>query len=146
VPEQTCFYVFQIDSRGQVDWVFPKNSSSPYSSGSNPVPPNTTIKVPEGNDAAFFLDDHNGIEHLYVVATRHQWIALEAKLAGTSRAIAARSDESTSVEAPIGLGFRGIGGIASDDSTDSPPATGIQGVLAKEIWFHHVEPLANHNQ
>jgi len=138
-PEQTYFYVFQIDTGGRVDWVFPQNSASRYSTGSNPVPANTTVKVPENKGMAFFLDENTGIEHVYVVATRQRWKSLEKKLAGMSRNGASSDTAETQVDAPIGLRLRGIGGFAPDDS-GSPSTMGIRGVLAKEVWFHHVNP------
>ncbi|MBI4327137.1 MAG: hypothetical protein HY674_18025, partial [Chloroflexi bacterium] len=30
-------YLFQVDSSGKKEWLFPQNSSSPFSSGTNPV-------------------------------------------------------------------------------------------------------------
>ena len=142
-PENTHFYVFQIDSRGQIDWAFPKNSVSAHSTGSNPAPANTTVKVPEGEGAMFFLDERTGVEHLYAVATRLRWNALESKLAELSSDQEHNVADALRVDAPIDLKLRGIGGIASDDDTGESLDTGIQGVLAKETWFHHVEPNAD---
>ena len=107
--------MLQIDTRGQVDWAFPKNSLCEYSTGSNPVPANTTVKVPEGEGAMFFLDDHAGIEHVYVVATTKQWNALEAQLADLSRSHGANAAAGAWVDTPLGLSLRGIGGITSDN-------------------------------
>ena len=139
-PEQAFFYVFQIDTRGQVDWVFPKNAFCTYSTGSNPVPPNTTVKVPEGKATVFFLDEYTGIEHVYVVATTQRWETLETQLEDLSRSHGTNTAAATRVDTPLGLGFRGVGGITSDNADGSVPISGRQGILAKEVWFYHVEP------
>jgi serine/threonine protein kinase len=139
-PDQMFFYVFQIDTRGTVDWVFPKNSSSEYSTGTNPVPADMTVKVPDGKGNMFLLDDRAGVEHVYVVATRQRWNALESTLADLGRGHQHNVAKARRVEAPIDLKLRGIGGIVSEEATEESLDTGIRGVLVKEIWFHHVEP------
>lgn len=144
-PEQTYFYVFQIDTRGQVDWAFPKNSASEHSTGSNPVSPNTTVKVPEGETTMFFLDESTGMEHVYIVATRQRWKALETKLTDLIGKRGMNGAGTPGIETPMGLKLRGIGGIASD-AVGSSPVSGVRGVLAREIWFHHVESSAGQDK
>jgi hypothetical protein len=78
--EQECyFYVFQIDSTGKLDWLFPANNFNRESSGKNPVFQGKTIKVPP-DDRAFYLDENKGVEHIYVVATPEPWQELETAL------------------------------------------------------------------
>ncbi len=139
-PEEAYFYVVQIDTQGHVDWAFPTNPGSRHSSGSNPVPPNTTIKVPEGQETAFFLDDSSGLEHLYIIVTHKRWQALESKLAHLLDTRLQQATVASQFQKPLGLELRGIGGIAVESESTSPPDTGVQGVLAKEVWFHHVPP------
>jgi serine/threonine protein kinase len=139
-PEETYVYVLQIDTRGHVDWAFPQNSVSRYSSGSNPIPPNTTVTVPGGQGTTFFLDEKLGIEHVYVVVTSQRWQALEDKLADMIGNRVAEGTTAMQVETPMGLSLRGIGGIALEDDTASPSVTGLRGVLAEEVWFYHVAP------
>jgi hypothetical protein len=142
-PDPVYFYVFQIDTHGQVEWVFPENSYSRYSTGANPVSADKTVKVPEGETTMFFLDDRTGVEHIYVVATAKRWTTLENKLAALCRRLGTSASRGGVVDAPFGLKLRGIGGIASDSGDDSRPVSGLQGVLAEEVWFYHVQPKAD---
>jgi hypothetical protein len=142
--KKAYFYVFQIDSTGKLDWIFPKNSSSPYSSGKNPVPAGLWTQIP-GGEEALHLDENLGIEHIYIVATANRWDALEKSLSDGSKT------KAVPVNAPLGLRTRGVGG--SRQVTVAMPAkidiaskdirqmfTGKNGVLVQEKWFQHVAP------
>lgn len=144
-PEETTFfYVFQIDSSGKLDWLFPKNRTSPYSSGSNPVPGSLWITLPNGNKA-FHLDENQGIEHVYIVAATKRWRDLEVSLRG-----AAQNDgDIAPINFSLGLQTRGVGGERFIEST--PPkyinsntndvrqlVQGKDGVLVVEKWFKHI--------
>ena len=148
-PEgEAHFYVFQIDTTGKLDWIFPKNSFE-YSFGANPAPAGRLTQIPDG-DQAFFLDENLGVEHLYVAATRQRWDALENALE------AARKSRSggMKIESSFGRatrGIRGVGGVRpSPGSADAGSATSGQkvkglikgkfGVLVEERWFFHVAP------
>jgi hypothetical protein len=77
-PEEAAFfYVFQIDNSGKLDWLFPRNGSSPHSMGANPAPAGVWTEFPDGGKA-FYLDDNLGVEHIYIVATHSRWEELEA--------------------------------------------------------------------
>ena len=139
------FYVFQIDTTGKLDWLFPKNRFE-YSFGWNPVPAGATTQVP-GDARAFFLDRNVGVEHLYIVATRDRWDALEAALLTASS-----SSGGTRISSPFRLTTRGVRGVAEtlpvSDSPGAPPSEpkrltrGKFGVLVEECWFSHVAPPA----
>lgn len=140
------FYIFQIDSRGNLDLLFPFNKNAPYSVGINPVSPEKWIQLP-GENEAFHLDENLGIEHIYVVVTNNRWNAFEEVLSKATR--------SNSLGLPVnknfGLQIRGIGGkrfiktdlpanlmISSNDVKQL--LIGKSGVLVKEFWFKHVNP------
>jgi hypothetical protein len=144
-PDKTAFfYVFQIDSRGKLDWLFPKNTTTPFSTGTNPVHAGVWTHVP-GENAAFHLDDNLGVEHLYVIATESAWTDLEEALrkAGTT------SSGALPVQAAFNLKTRGVAGTRFVDaplheSTEKVSKevrqiiTGKEGVLVWEKWFQHV--------
>jgi hypothetical protein len=131
-------YLFQLDSRGKLDFIFPKNEANPHSMGSNPVAAGTWTSVPaEGQ--AFHLDDNVGIEHFFVVVTNKAWGPLEQALAEANSAEPAGSSEN-----PLALRTRGS---ATKGETSLPegfqgtppqPLAGNQGVLTIERWFRHV--------
>lgn len=77
-------YVFQVDSRGGVNWLFPGNGTS-LSEGTNPVTSGQVILIPpkreDGRGEAFYLDDNTGYEHIYAVFSASPWQNLEAALA-----------------------------------------------------------------
>jgi len=133
-------YVFQIDSSGKLDWLFPENSSSQYSSGNNPVKSGIWQQLPSEKEA-FRLDDNIGIEHIYTVVTTIRWVELEQFLQKASKA------KPVKISAPLGLKTRGVGGarvvnlppdITPDSSKDIQSIlTGKDGVLIKERWFYH---------
>lgn len=71
-----CFvYVLSIDSTGWARPLFP----STYTAQQNPLPANTTIEVPPGENWAT-LDSWRGVEHVYVLASRTQRVDLESAL------------------------------------------------------------------
>ena len=39
-------YVFQVDSSGKIQWLFPRNDSSAFSCGANPVAPGQLAQIP----------------------------------------------------------------------------------------------------
>ena len=141
--EPAYFYVFQVDSRGKLDWLFPKNELS-YSFGSNPVTPNQWVRLPDGN-TAFQLDDTIGIEHIYVVATSEPWEPLRGALAKASSG----SGSKEKIESAFSLRTRGVAkvrktapplppGMEASRSEVRELIRGKDGVLVVERWFRHV--------
>jgi hypothetical protein len=149
-------YVFQVDSSGKAEWLFPRNDRSKYSSGSNPLVATQTFQIPAAESAGFlYLDRTPGIEHLYAVFSATRWPELEAELAKSS-------DEKPrkAVGEPIGLGTRGVGGVRVEDKTGSEATSLIEMVhgsetlalpilnapleasghfFVEERWFRHTE-------
>jgi len=136
--EPAHFYLFQLDSRGKLDFIFPKNESNPHSMGANPVAPGTWTSVPaEGQ--AFHLDDNVGIEHLFVVATKKPWIALEQALAKANAAQPSGSSENPLALRTRGSAIKGELDLPEEIQGTAPGLlTGKQGVLAIERWLRHV--------
>lgn len=139
----TYCYVFQVDSAGRIDWLHPRNPASPYSSGVNPLPEAKWITLPP-DDGAFFLDDRQGVEHIYAVATNARWNELERMLTDA----AAAPPRSGSVQVAFNLKTRGVGGVAPAgpaatvyaDSAHGALAelmTGVDGIWVAEKWFRH---------
>jgi hypothetical protein len=144
--------VFQVDSRGKADWLFPANARE-YSSGGNPVKAGQDVQIPPANKHAFYLDTSTGAEHLYVVFSATRWPALEEALARPG-----------AEERPVPPGFvengrlasanRGVGGVAEDEPglpfervTEGQQLTlsadtfeGKGSFLVVERWFRHVAP------
>ena len=154
-------YVFQVDSSGQKEWLFPQNPCSTFSSGSNPVRAHQVIQIPSADgDQVLYLDRTTGIEHIYAVFSAVPWPELEEALGktGTSSATSL-SRAAKRVEAPNGLRWRGVGGVRTNlAASGMAPATNRihQGqnhrlflggqvleasgtILAVERWFKHVE-------
>jgi hypothetical protein len=124
-------YVFQVDSSGKKEWLFPKNESSSLSSGSNPVSAGETITVPDADSKrSLFLDKTIGVEHIYAVVSATQWPELENALARPALASAA-----TTVRQPNRLALRGVGGARVTDASQPVESTGT--VLVVERWFNH---------
>jgi len=142
--EPAYFYVFQVDSRGKLDWLFPKNDEVLYSSGANPVKPNQWVRLPEG-EYGFQLDDTVGIEHIYVVATSKPWEPLEGALAKASSG----GGVNEKIESAFSLRTRGVAQVRKT-APELPPEMeasrsevqklirGEDGVLVVERWFRHV--------
>ncbi len=146
-PIQEChIYVFQIDSTGKLDWLFPENPLGSHSSGRNPVPADAWTKIPAA-DKAFLLDESLGVEHLFIVATRRSWPELEEAL---SRAIQA-NPQGKPVLAHLNIRPRGVAGTESvvmgpvlpdlvvDNNKNLQVLKSIQGVLVVEFWFEHIK-------
>lgn len=145
-PERPAyFYVFQVDSTGKLDWLFPRNGS-PYSYGTNPVVPGVWTQIPDG-EQALHVDENLGVEHIYVVATGSRWDALEAALERARKGGAGRKN----ISASFGLRTRGVGGarpitaaLPAEFSASPDHAiqlvTGKAGALVVERWFRHVAP------
>jgi hypothetical protein len=144
---EVCYwYVFQIDSTGKLDWLFPSNSLSKDSSGQNPVPAGTLTKLPPA-DRAFYLDENLGIEHLYLVATPVPWAELEAALSRATQA----QPYGKPLLANLDIKPRGVAGTESVDFGPALPKKmasaevqhyfkGVEGVLVMDFWFNHVKP------
>ena len=149
--EAAFFYVFQIDSSGTVDWLFPRNGSCADSFGNNPVRPGLWTQASE-TAKALYLDENVGIEHIYAVVTQNRWTELEEALeqAGAAPASAKPVDNA------FKLKLRGVGGkhtapplpkeidnrpIKADLPADiGHLVQGEAGVLVVERWFKHVSP------
>ena len=144
-------YLFQVDAAGKIDWLFPRNTTSPRSHGSNPLVSGQSIQVPSAESgSALFLDTTVGVEHVYAVFSATPWPRLEGALA---RPLPAGEElpplEETSrgvVESPNALGLRGVGGVRpvtspGDVSGSSSVGDRFQGdgyFLVLEHWFRHV--------
>jgi hypothetical protein len=158
-------YIFQVDSSGKAEWLFPQNNQSKFSVGSNPLMARQTIQIPAADqDRLFYLDKATGIEHVYAVFSATRWTALEDALANpapsTSATRSALSD--TSIQEPNGLGLRSIGGTSEYkqkiDLSNLLPLEGVEEgkkftlpfsskpleatgfFLVEERWFKHVHP------
>jgi hypothetical protein len=143
-------YVFQVDARGQADWLFPANKRT-YSSGANPVRAGHPVQVPSADRHAFYLDANTGAEHLYIVFGAARWPALEDALARSGPedlpVPAAYPDDGR-----LAATDRGVGGVAHDDpplpfervaekeAFNLPAVTfeGTHSFLVVERWFRHV--------
>jgi len=73
-------YIFQQDSSGKIQWLFPRNDTEPYSSGTNPVPAFRHIVLPEGENGGFRLDAQAGRENVIAVLSASRFPELEALL------------------------------------------------------------------
>jgi hypothetical protein len=101
-------YVFQFDAAGRVQWLFPANDTSPFSSGRHPVRAGSTVTVPEGSGRrALYLDTTEGIESVYAVLSATPWPDLEAAL----RSVASRVDGPVTPHQDLLSGSRGVGGV-----------------------------------
>ena len=116
LPETDGYlYLFQVDSNGRVDWIFPKQSDSPHSSGSNPVRADQKIVLPVASE--FYLDATPGVEHLYAVFSSEPLPNLERAVAIACRDSAKSITLSANVQPTAGkiqepnrFGLRGVGG------------------------------------
>ena len=143
-------YLFQVDAAGKIDWLFPRNATSPRSHGSNPLVSGQSIQVPSAESgSALFLDTTVGVEHVYAVFSATPWPRLEGALARPCRPRRSPSLEETSrgvVESPNALGLRGVGGVRpvtspGGESGSSSVGDRFQGdgyFLVLERWFRHV--------
>ena len=147
-------YVFQVDSQGKADWLFPANAWS-SSSGVNPVKSGPTLQIPPGDKESLYLDRNIGIEHLYLVFSATRWPELESALAAPAPPTPSVPPAYVDSPGPQPGRTRGVGGISSDES---PPFERITGgnreqlkltgqtfeasgaFLVIERWFRHVGP------
>jgi hypothetical protein len=141
-------YVFQVDSRGKLDLIFPRLPQARFSTGKNPVVAGAQVTLPDETHA-FHLDQHLGVEQIYAVLVEQRWGALEQALAKASRV----PPRARPVEAPVMGHDRGIGSVVDvtlPAKTLTPSAlplsgekvatlvTGTKGVLVVERWFNHI--------
>lgn len=145
--KQSYWYVIQIDSKGGIDWLYPKNPVSTVSSGQNPTLPGEWIAIPSENEA-FFLDENVGIEHVYFISAQRRFVELENFLKKSR----SHSEEQATMQVALNFKTRGVGGkitvpdysssisrVAPDQATREI-FQGKDGVLVIEKWFHHVQP------
>lgn len=160
-------YVFQVDSGGQKEWLFPRNESSAYSCGENPVKAGEVVQVPAADARkALFLDTRTGVEHIYAVFSASRWPELEQALAAKAppakppaAPAASTTLLATVVSQPNGLLLRGIGGVRPGGEAVAPiamqrldkdaaltfyveqqPLSASGAFLVVERWFRHVAP------
>lgn len=144
-------YVFQVDSRGKVDPLFPTQQGAPFSTGENPVANGQVYQVPAKESAkALTLDRNAGVEHVYFVLSAVRWPELERMLAQS----ASPGAVIASVTEPNGIGVRGVGGMKDletapevemtlfsrqDQGTAKGRVLRATGpVLVVERWFRHL--------
>jgi heme/copper-type cytochrome/quinol oxidase subunit 4 len=129
-------YVVQQDSRGQVNWLFPGNELDTLSRGKNPVAANSWLLVP-AKDSMFGLDNHQGIETIYVFGSYRPRPGLEMKI-GSMIKEAQPVMDTFKTQGPAG--FFAIPAEKTEKIRDEPAfASFYQGedslVIAK--WFYH---------
>jgi|GEM_PF-3370431 len=152
-------YVFQIDSTGNLAWLYPSNPASKFSSGSNPVSKGQLVQIPaRERGRALFLDNNLGVEHIYAVFSAARWLEFELAL-GQAPAIADATRPKDPITLPFGLATRGVGGIRAEPDpapylpleqpftatgTKLPINTPVQAgrgpMIVLERWFKHVPP------
>ena len=149
-------YVFQIDSSGKIDWLFPSDASAAHSRGSNPVAPLQLITLPS-TEEAYNLDQITGVEHLYAVFSAVRWPELETVLIESGLRQQKASLVAARVEKPNDLRLRGVSGIHTDpgaasliqalenpqslqqDSLEAPVFESTESFMVIERWFNHLE-------
>ena len=142
-------YVFQVDSSGQKEWLFPRNESSAYSCGANPVKVGEIVQVPAADTRkALFLDTRTGIEHIYAVFSATRWPELEDALARKvpEKAPVTAPEPSSMllamVDAPNGLLLRGVGGVRPGGEALAPFAVERLDKNVKLAFHADAEPLS----
>lgn len=141
-------YVFQIDSRGSIFWLFPRNDTCDVSTGANPVAPGR-IEIP-GDGRGFSLDEVAGPEHVCVVFSNARWPELEAQLAAAARADAGgtplagtRTPRTRGVASARPLPAGSAATIRLGDRDLAPPAVSALlhqaggSTLVIDRWFRH---------
>jgi len=154
-------YVFQVDSSGKAEWLFPRNTRSKVSTGSNPLVARQTVQIPSAESGELlYLDTHVGLEHIYAVFSASRWPELEEQLSRPAP-ISAPS-QVAKIESPNGLGLRGVGGKHAATITPDLQGTSIVertqegkvftlpfsngsiqasgSFVVEERWFKHVAP------
>lgn len=142
-------YVFQVDSVGKKDWLFPENPASPFSSGANPVEPGKVVQVPDAKTSrVLFLDRTTGVEHLYVVFSARRWPNLEKTLAPSAPPPAGHPGGpalALAVRSPNALRCRGVGGARVEASaSDVAKAFLVKRVDGGQTWSLPVSPKPFH--
>ena len=137
-------YIYQEDTSGKIDWLFPEKQSSKYSSGSNPVTPGQTF------NRVFFLDRNEGIEHIYVTFSATPWTALEDAITMQTASFVQHQGArlTARVQKPNGLKMRGVGGIRDDTipvnvngkQVQLPIHESSSACMTIERWFKHINP------
>jgi hypothetical protein len=143
-------YVFQVDTSGKLNVLFPALPVCQYSEGKNPVKADGEIRIPAGSPLT--LDENRGVEHVYTVLTLARWPELEADLESCERN-GPRAGGEQEVQQPLLLALRGVGGKepqrdgSGQASTEAPVArsgnefvAGRARGLVVERWFLHVAP------
>ncbi|BBM86520.1 serine/threonine-protein kinase [Candidatus Uabimicrobium amorphum] len=144
-------YIFQIDTKGQLFWVFPKNSTSrEFSTGKNPVRKDEWYRVPDGH--FYKLDNTLGLEHVYMVFCPKRWVELENALKEAAAnneqmrsATITKHFENDRSDTRRGIGTmhklvappRGVK-VTNPKSDVFRLIAGERGVLIFERWFYHV--------
>lgn len=102
-------YVVLQDASGRIQWLYPSNQVSAFSSGTNPVAGGKAVTIPAANDKVFFLDATTGVETIVVAFSASPWRELEAALmaaAGSNQPRAGPADGLAALAA-----MRGVGGV-----------------------------------
>jgi hypothetical protein len=148
-------YVFQVDSCGKAEWLFPSNKQSKFSAGSNPLNADQSFQIPSAESEGFlYLDENPGVEHIYAIFSASRWTELEAALTKAEPTVL-----GTTIQKPNGLGLRGVGGIRvspglgaaapiefkhQGESVALPLLVGAlestNHYLVTERWFGHIAP------
>lgn len=121
-------YVLQQDATGQVQWLFPSNTSSGFSSGSNPVAGGKVLSVPSDPEKVLFLDSTLGTETIVVAfsATPRPELEKALHLEGKGSKASASAATQHLLESD-----RGAGGMrrvpASTVNLDAPEGKKIDG-------------------
>jgi hypothetical protein len=162
-------YIFQLDSVGKKVWLFPRNETSDYSSGANPVVPGKVLQVPSAStNRVLFLDTTVGVEHIYSVFSATPWPEFQQALEHPDASSPSPPNEkppaillqTAAIRSPIGLATRGVGG-ARPKTADVPTSFSVErtegqrnwrlavtaqpiqasgSFLVIERWFRHVTP------
>jgi hypothetical protein len=143
-------YIFQVDSLGNVAWLYPENSSCDFSTGQNPVAAGDVLQMPPAEAGeAFFLDDNVGAEQIFFVFAAGPWPKLEEALRKASQQIG----NTPMREALVKLD-RGPGGtrkveamVVKRQQNQQSFDLQLQGLvhesdgslLVRQRWFRHVE-------
>ena len=157
-------YIFQVDSSGKSEWLFPRNNQSRFSTGLNPLVARQTVQIPSADRSEFlFLDNTTGVEHIYAVFSAARWPELEEALSKPEAlAPSSASILGATVQEPNGLRVRGVGGTRISAKTSdvevkssvervqqgttfalpftSRPLEASGSYLVEERWFKHVAP------
>lgn len=157
-PQSTGYlYVFQIDSSGKSQWLFPGNTTTDLSSGSNPVTASEIIQLPpSGKKHVFYLDSMTGTEHIYAVFCATRWEALEKALSlappaslaavvvhqqfGLTRGISATRPTASNTSIDPAFSFdRADDGETITLRLTSQPVEASTSFVVVERWFRHTK-------